>query len=384
LPFCAAKCRYCDFFSVASDGQDIEGMLEAILVEAQHWAPRDPRTVFLGGGTPSLLSQAQLRKFLDRLDALTNFRASASEVTAECNPESLDRDKAALLLDLGVRRLSIGFQSLSQETLELFGRVHSVDDSFRAFAAARAAGVSELNIDLIYAYPGQTLEQWDQDLTRVLALGPDHLSAYNLTFEEETTFKRWLDQGRIEKADEDLELALFERVRERTRNAGLEAYEISNYALNGSQCVHNVNYWHNGPYLGIGPSAVSKIGGVRRGNTKAISGYTRQIRSQSQAVQWQERPSARARLGETWWLGLRLLEGVDPERARRSSGLDPSSEDPALAIAARLEQQGLLRREQQRFCLRERGIPLADYVGREFLELGLGESSAPNANPARD
>jgi coproporphyrinogen III oxidase-like Fe-S oxidoreductase len=128
---------------------------------------------------------------------------------------------------------------------------------------------------------------------------------------------------------------------------------------------------------------VSKIGGVRRGNTKAISGYTRQIRSQSQAVQWQERPAARARLGETWWLGLRLLEGVDPERARRSSGLDPSSEDPALAIAARLEQQGLLRREQQRFCLSERGIPLADYVGREFLELGLGESSAPNANPAR-
>ncbi len=379
LPFCAAKCHYCDFFSVAAGGHDIEGMLAAILREAEILAPQAPITVFLGGGTPSLLSVAQLRTFLDRLNEITGFRASAEEVTAECNPESLDRDKAAALLDLGVGRLSIGFQSLSDATLTLFGRVHTVDDSFRAFAAARAAGVRELNLDLIYAYPGQTAAQWRADLNRVLGLCPEHLSAYNLTFEQETTFKRWLDQGRLERASEEHELELFDIVREQTRDAGLQAYEISNYALPGHACRHNINYWRNGPYRGIGPSAVSRVGSTRSGNTKAISGYVRQIQADGHAVQWEENPAARARLGETWWLGLRLQEGVDPAAARAMSGFGAEDADPALAIAARLEGQGLLSTHAGRYALTERGVPLADFVGGEFLELGLVDRVSPTS-----
>ena len=354
-------------------------MLAAILVEAENLAPKAPDTVFLGGGTPSLLSVVQLRTFLDRLNEITGFRASAKEVTAECNPESLDREKAEALLDLGVARMSIGFQSLSDETLASFGRVHTVDDSFRAFDAARAAGVCELNLDLIYAYPGQTAAQWRTDLERVLALQPEHLSAYNLTFEQETPFRRWLDQGRLERASEELELELFYLVRERTRNAGLEAYEISNYARPGHACAHNVSYWHNGPYLGIGPSAVSRVGSTRRGNTKAISAYVRQIRDAQHAVLWEENPAARARLGETWWLGLRLQEGVDPAAARATSGFDTPAQDPALAIAARLEAQGLLQTHAGRYVLTERGLPLADFVGAEFLELGLVDRAVPSS-----
>jgi len=379
LPFCAAKCHYCDFFSVAAAGHDIDGMLAAILAEAEQLAPEAPRTVFLGGGTPSLLSAPQLQSFLDRLDEITGFRASAIEVTAECNPESLDRDKASALLDLGVRRLSIGFQSLSDETLVSFGRIHTVEDSFRAFDAARAAGVRELNLDLIYAYPGQTTAQWGSDLERVLALKPEHLSAYNLTFEQETPFKRWLDQGRLERAGEELELELFDLVREKTREAGFEAYEISNYARPAHACAHNVNYWRNGPYLGLGPSAVSRVDSTRRGNTKSIAGYVRQIHSDGHAVQWEESPEARARLGETWWLGLRLAEGVDPAAARATAGFDARELDPALAIAAKLSDQGLLRIEGDRYCLTERGVPLADFVGGEFLELGLVDPAAETA-----
>ncbi len=342
-------------------------MLAAILDEARRLAPRDPRTVFLGGGTPSLLSADQLRLFLDGLDQITGFRASAEEVSAECNPESLDRSKAQLLLELGVRRLSIGFQTLSDSMLAEFGRVHSVDDSFRAFDAARAAGVRDLNIDLIYAYPGQTAEQWERDLGRVLALGSEHLSAYNLTFEEETPFKRWLDQGRLDRAGEELELELFEAVRRRALAAGLEAYEISNYARPGHRCMHNVNYWRNGPYLGIGPSAVSRVGPVRRGNVKGISGYTRQMRDRGHAVHWEERLDAPARLGETWWLGLRLAEGVDPQRARQTANFEDGMADPATEIAERLEAQGLLFKHNGRVALTPRGVPLADHVGREFL-----------------
>ncbi|HUR27721.1 MAG TPA: hypothetical protein VM509_06010 [Planctomycetota bacterium] len=278
-----------------------------------------------------------------------------------------------------MRRLSIGFQSLSDETLASFGRVHSVDDSFRAFDAARAAGVRELNLDLLYAYPGQTSAQWRADLQRVLALEPEHLSAYNLTFEQDTPFKRWLDQGKLARASEELELELFEIVRAMTHDAGLDAYEISNYARAGHACEHNINYWRNGPYLGIGPSAVSRVGGTRRGNTKGVAGYARLVRADGHAVQWEENPASRARLGETWWLGLRLREGVDPGAARATAGFDGSSCDPALVIAARLSELGLLRQQEGRFVLTERGVPLADFVGGEFLELGLAERPGAGA-----
>lgn len=366
LPFCAAKCHYCDFFSVPAEGQDRGSNLNAIVREAELYAPRRPRTVFVGGGTPSLLSIPELRSFFDALDRLTGFRSSAVEVTAECNPESLDRDKVRALLDLGVTRLSIGFQSLSNEVLHFFGRVHTVEQSFAAFEAARAAGATDLNVDMIYAVPGQAPEDWERDLGRVLALGSEHLSAYNLTFEEETVFRRWLEQGRIEKSSEDVELAHFDVTRALTTQAGLEAYEISNFARTGRRCRHNVNYWENGPYLGIGPSAVSKTGATRGGNLKGIVPYNRRILEQGDARTWEETPPAQARLVETWWLGLRLSEGLTAEEARRRADFEADA-DPALPIARSLVADGLVEERDGRFRLTARGLPLADYVAKRFL-----------------
>lgn len=376
LPFCAAKCHYCDFFSVPVERGgpepsrwDVDGMIEAILVEAQGRAPRAPRTVFLGGGTPSLLSVPQLTRLLDGLDALTGWRASATEVTAECNPESLDRDKARALLDLGVPRLSIGFQSLDDATLALFGRVHSVADSFAAFDAARAAGILHLNVDLIYAIPDQTAEAWATDLGRVLALGPEHLSAYNLTFEEDTRFKRWLDQGRLARAPEEVELEMLAETRAATAAAGLRAYEVSNHARPGEDCAHNVNYWRNGPYVGLGPGAVSKVGHARAGNPRAITPYLRQVAARGHALAWREELSPAARLGETWWLGLRLAAGLAPADARAVAGIDARDEDdPAVAIAEEHRALALLELDGPRYRLTAAGLPLADGVARRFLE----------------
>jgi oxygen-independent coproporphyrinogen-3 oxidase len=244
--------------SVPAEGQDRGANLDALLREIDRFAPTHPTTVFVGGGTPSLLAIDELTRLFDGIERASAFRGSATEVTVECNPESLDREKARRLLDLGVTRFSIGFQSLSNDVLELFGRVHSVDDSFRAYEAVRAAGATNVNIDLIYAIPGQSAEQWERDLERVLALGPDHLSAYNLTFEEDTLFRRWLEEGRLSKSPEEVELALFDATRRQTSASGLHAYEISNFARSGHRCAHNENYWRNGTYLGVGPSAVSK------------------------------------------------------------------------------------------------------------------------------
>jgi oxygen-independent coproporphyrinogen III oxidase len=373
LPFCVTKCSYCDFFSVPADGQDVEGWLDNVIQEAQHRAPSHPSTVFFGGGTPSLLSRAQLTKLLDALDRITSFRASAKEVTAECNPESLDPDKARCLVDLGVRRLSIGFQSLRSEVLALFGRVHSVEQSFRAYEAAREAGARDVSIDMIYAVPGQRPEEWAQDLDRVIALGPDHFSAYNLAFEEGTPFRRWLEEGTLQRLPEETELEMFRHTRARLAANGLHGYEISNYSRTGHHCEHNVNYWRNGDYLGIGPSAVSKVGATRQGNVRSILDYRRRISARRHALAWSETPSWGTRLGETWWLGLRLAEGLTPAQAWGRSGRSEwtSDRDPAVPVAERLRDEGWLDVDREgRWRLSEAGLPLADAVAREFLRLG--------------
>ncbi|MCY2959815.1 MAG: radical SAM family heme chaperone HemW [Planctomycetota bacterium] len=367
LPFCAAKCHYCDFFSVAAEGHDRRPMVDAILAEAELWAPTAPRTVFVGGGTPSLLDEAELRALFDGLEQRTGFRGSAREVTVECNPESLDEAKAAVLLELGATRLSIGFQALDDAALKLFGRVHDAAQSFAAYRAARAAGAREVNVDLIYAWPGQDLEAWKTDLGRVLDLGPNHVSAYNLTFEEDTAFRRWLDDGTLPKAPEELELAFFEATRRQFAERGYGAYEISNFSLSGQVAHHNINYWHNGPYLGIGPSAVSKVGSVRGGNVKSVGDYLRRIAERGDARVWEEAPEALDRLRETWWLGLRLAEGLSAAEARQRAGYDLPT-DPLEPIAERLCAEGLLTRHGPRFALSETGLPLGDWVARKFLD----------------
>lgn len=371
LPFCAAKCTYCDFFSLPAAGQDLDGVLRALLAEAKMRAPQQPRTLFLGGGTPSLYPAPALARWLDALDDLIGWRDSATEVTAECNPESLDAHKAEALLEAGVRRLSIGFQTLDAKRLELFGRVHTPAMSFAAFRNARAAGCERVSIDLIYAAPEQTDEDWRRELEAVLALAPDHLSAYNLTIEPGTAFARWHGRGEVHSLDEEVELAQFHSARELCRQAGLEPYEISNYARPGQECRHNIGYWHNREYVGLGPSAVSKVGNRRFGNPRSIEPWKRPVLAGESATEWSEELEGPARLGETWWLGLRLADGLSPREARDRARWSPPPgvEDPAETTAEVLLGQGLLERSGERFRLSERGLPLADGVGRRFLAI---------------
>jgi len=370
VPFCEAKCPYCDFFSVAGEGQDVDGTLKGLLQELARRAPRNPRTVFVGGGTPSWLSLDQLCQLFDAMHAHTGFRDSAQEVTVECNPESLDEEKARALISLGATRLSIGFQSLRVETLKLFGRVHGVDDCFAAYEAARAAGAGGVSVDLIFGAEGQTASEWAADLERVLALGPDHLSCYALTFEEGTLFTRWLKEGRIQRIPEEEELELFRITRSQTASRGYGAYEISNFALNGHECRHNLNYWRNGPYVGVGPGAASYLSGVRFGNPRALEAWRRAVVGGGDPTAWSEKLEPAHRLSETWWLGLRLAEGLDPAEAREKAGFGPA-EDPCLREAKRLSEEGLLAENGGRWRLTERGVELADAISAQLLGVGL-------------
>lgn len=366
VPFCLAKCTYCDFFSLPAEGQDLPGTLDTLLLEAERRAPRRPRTVYLGGGTPSFYSVEELARLLDGLDRWSGFRESASEITCECNPESLDLEKASALRDLGVDRLSIGFQSLDPRILELFGRVHSAEQSFAAFEAARSAGFQRLSVDLIFGAPGQEPGAWEEELSRVASLRPDHISAYQLTYEEGTQMHSWSEEGTLNRLSEEQELAFFWATMRRLSASGYDAYEISNFSLSGSECAHNINYWRNGPYVGIGPSAVSKIGPTRFGNPRQLKAWRSAIEAGRFPAAWEETLPAARRLGETWWLGLRTREGVSPAEARRVAGFG-APDDPAERLAAELVPQGLLEFLMGRYRLTPRAWPLADAVARLFL-----------------
>jgi oxygen-independent coproporphyrinogen-3 oxidase len=365
VPFCAAKCTYCDFYSLAEEGQDLPGTLDCLLREAERRAPRSPRTVFLGGGTPSLYSVDELGRLLDGLDRVTGFRTSASEVTCECNPESLDPEKARALRDLGVDRLSIGFQSLDPEVLALFGRVHGPADSLAAYAAAREAGFERVSIDLIYGVPGQKISSWESDLVYVIGLRPDHVSAYQLTYEPATPLAARVDRGELQPLSEEDELAFFELTHGCLSSAGYEPYEVSNFASSGLQCLHNLNYWANGPYVGIGPSAVSKIGATRFGNPRSLVPWRSAIEAGRFPASWEETPPPRVRLAETWWLGLRTRRGVEPGEALRASGfLEP---DPTIASRQDLVDRGFLEVLSGRTRLTAAGWPVADAIARRLV-----------------
>ena len=379
VPFCVAKCTYCDFYSLTPDGQDLPGTLDALLVEAARRAPARPRSVFLGGGTPSYYSIAELERLLDGLERVTRFRSSASEVTLECNPESLDLAKARALRALGVDRLSIGFQSLDPRVLALFGRVHDAAASFAAFAAARAAGFERVSVDLIYGVSGQSLAGWECDLEKILALRPDHVSAYQLTYEQGTPLTAQLAAGQFERLSEDEELAFFERTHGLLAGAGYEGYEISNFALSGQQCLHNLNYWANGPYLGIGPSAVSKLGHTRFGNPRSLAPWRAAVGAGRFPAAWEETPASSVRLGETWWLGLRTRAGLDPEAARLQAGYE--GPDPCVGVTAELLGLGFLEHVGPRLRLTTRGWPLADAIARRFLAACDASASPP---PSRE
>jgi oxygen-independent coproporphyrinogen-3 oxidase len=393
VPFCAAKCHYCDFFSLVGEGHDLARSVAALVAELEQRAPLAPRSVYLGGGTPSYLPVALLRRLLDALDDLTGFRRSASEISVECNPESLDAAKAEALLALGANRLSIGVQSLRAETLALFGRVHDRAAALSAIETARAAGCRNLNVDLIYAVPGQDLAQWLEDLEQVLAHRPEHVSAYSLAFEERTPFSAWLAEGKLERLPEALELEFFWATRERLATHGYEAYEISNFAMSGYECKHNQVYWANQPYAGFGPSAASFDPPVRSANPRALAPWLDAVERGRDACEWREELDPLARLGETWWLGLRTARGVVPAAALAAAvadaaggagcGLGSDGCDPAEEVARSLADEGFLERAGAAWRLSRAGLPLADAIARRFVDLARSAAGAATTIRAR-
>lgn len=372
VPFCAQKCEYCAFYSEASSGERINRYVDALVRELELVADDlTPQTVFFGGGTPSLLNLRQWEKILGSMERLNLL--GAAEWTVECNPATVSLDKAKLLRDYGVNRVSMGVQSLDEALLDRLGRVHTRAMVFKSFEALRAAGFDNLNLDLMFAIPGQTLAMWRETLREALALGSEHLSCYEVIYEEDTPLFEQLRAGKFD-VDEDLACAMYDELIDRATEHGFQQYEVANFArhLNGPPaevpdraCRHNVNYWRGGSYHGLGPSAASYVCGVRTKNWSNTDLYCEQLEKGQRAIEWREELPPLKRAGETAAFGLRMNAGWRFDEFRRVTGFELRQH--WAADLEHLVAVGWGRVTLERFHLTRLGLRFADAAAERLL-----------------
>jgi oxygen-independent coproporphyrinogen-3 oxidase len=364
-PFCASKCPYCDFNShVRLAGIDEPRFLAGFRREIAHWAARSPgrqvTSIFFGGGTPSLMQPSTVGGILDAIGAGWSVTAGC-EVTLEANPTSVEATRFRGYRSAGVNRVSLGVQSLDDAQLTFLGRLHSAEEA-RAAIAVAAGTFDRYSFDLIYARPDQTPQAWAAELAQGLALGPSHLSLYQLTIEEGTRFFDLAATGRLIIPNNDAARALYDTTQDLCGRSGLPAYEISNHARPGEECRHNLLYWRYGEYVGIGPGAHGRVftagGRIATANEKLPERWLAATETQGHGAIVEDRLNPENEGDEFLLMGLRLREGIDPERFAllRGAGLDPRR-------IADLERYGFLRREADgRLRVTPAGFPVLDAV----------------------
>ncbi|MCB8960379.1 MAG: radical SAM family heme chaperone HemW [Ardenticatenales bacterium] len=382
IPFCRHRCSYCDFNTYTTVNDLQSAYAEALMAEirqvgtaaraAGDMAPV-VHTIFFGGGTPTLMTAAQIEAILATVQAEFSLEPGA-EITMEANPETVDEPYLAALRAAGVNRLSFGVQSVVPAELELLGRTHDFARVRTAVADARAAGFRRVNLDLIYGVPGQTLASWDESLAGALSLAPEHLSLYALTVEPGTPMGRWLDSGAMSAPDPDLAADQYELAGTKLGEAGFEQYEISNWSLPGEACRHNLTYWRNEPFLGLGAGAHGFVNGVRYQTVRQPRVYIRRLAGAAEALEfplstavadWHREETGEA-MATQLMMQLRLLrEGLDPAGFEARFGL-PLSEQFG-PIMAELADWGLLVWRGGRLFLTDRGRLLSNQVFYRFL-----------------
>lgn len=361
VPFCAGKCHYCGFYSTTYTLRQADEYIAALRIEAANYQHafngRTFDSVYIGGGTPTTLSSDQLEKLIAAIQKHFHLSQDA-ECTIEANPGTVSDSQLTLLREAGVNRLSLGVQSFNDDVLKVLGRVHSATEAADAFNLARNAGFANIGMDLIYGVPGQTADDWNETLKRVMGLEPEHVSAYSLSVDENSRFRRETEAGRFALPGDEQAAALYELAVRNLGRAGYSRYEISNFSLPGFTCRHNMNYWERGEYLGLGPGAWSFISGKRYHAIADVREYSLRMKAGLSVVEDGEVANFRQAANETVMLGLRTVQGVDRVRYERvfGAGLVQLLEKNA----APLIQAGLIEESKGRIRLTERGFLLVD------------------------
>jgi oxygen-independent coproporphyrinogen-3 oxidase len=373
IPYCLVKCPYCDFNAYGVRKWPEEQYVEALCAELRHYAKEAPwqgetvETVYFGGGTPSLFAPSSIGRFLQLVRDLFPV-AAHSEVTLEADPASVTRETLEGFRDAGVNRLSFGIQSFQPVLLKTLGRLHSADDGVRVLGWAREIGFANMTMDLIFGVPGQTLALLEDDLSQAFAAAPDHISLYNLTYEEDTPFFRMKQNGKLQPVDEDEEVTMFSLIRDQCLVQGYRHYEISNFARPGFASRHNMNYWTGGNYLGLGAGAHSYTNapewGRRWSNERNPKAYIKQALTHGQTRSFEEMLTREQARGEFLFLNLRQLDGLAFSAFTERFEADLAAEFPHIQD---LLAEGLLREEQGRIKLAPKGLLLADTIFASFF-----------------
>ena len=366
IPFCVKKCAYCDFLSGPSDEESREKYIELLCAEIDACKGKveeyQVSTVFFGGGTPSILYGNQIEKIMSKLREVFVF-AKDAEISIEMNPGPVTEEKLAAYKKAGINRLSIGLQSVHDEGLKMLGRIHTYDEFLHSYKMAREAGFENINIDLISAIPGQTVESWAKTLQTIVNLQPEHISAYSLIIEEGTPFYEKYGEGSGVDLlpSEDDEREMYWQTKQILHEAGYERYEISNYAKAGRECRHNIGYWERTPYLGFGIGAASLFEETRYANPSNIEEYRMSFDEKFKA----EKLSTEERMEEFMFLGLRMMRGISKERFAME--FDVNIEEVYGEQIEKLKKLELLEENSDRIYLTEKGIDVSNSVFVEFM-----------------
>lgn len=366
IPFCIRKCQYCDFLSFPADRAGQKSYIDSLIKEIFLWkktvsAPVAD-TVFIGGGTPSVLDITELHRLFESLHKAFDIKNN-TEFTVECNPGTVTEEKLRLMREAGVNRISLGIQSTFDEELQALGRIHSYREATESYKLARRIGFENINIDLMAAIPKQTVSSYEKSLQRIIALSPEHISSYSLIIEEGTPFfERYEKEPPV---DEDTDRRMYERTKELLDSAGYKRYEISNYAKAGKECRHNLKYWKREEYLGAGLGAASFLNGCRFQNESEMSLYRKCLEEGTIPTTEKEVLSKEEAMAEFMYLGLRCIDGIQIQTFERT--FSHNFKNKYGKMVEKMVKEGLLKEENGRIFLTGRGIDLSNRVFAEFI-----------------
>ncbi len=378
IPFCVKKCQYCDFLSAPAPESVIEAYLDQLLQEiravSRQYAKDPVITIFIGGGTPSILTPSQMQRLLEQLYA-GFFIVPDAEITVECNPGTLDAVKLRTYRDFGVNRLSVGLQSAQEEELRLLGRVHTYQEFRDNYELARSIGFANINVDLMTALPEQRADTYAHSLEKVIDLRPEHISAYSLIIEEGTPFfERFGESDRLREKgkdqhqlpDEKEERKMYQLTKELLQQAGYQRYEISNYALDGFVCRHNAGYWRRNNYLGMGLGAASMVNNFRFSNTSDFGNYLNtDFANEVYAYTDRYELQIYEQMEEFMFLGLRMTQGVSAKDFQNQ--FHKELEEVYGTVLDKQLKQGFINKTKNGYCLTDFGIDISNYVMAEYL-----------------
>lgn len=366
IPFCRSKCLYCDFNSYENREGDAPEYVKAMLLELSAYKERNSfiyKTVFIGGGTPTVINCSLIGTLMETL--LPDIKAGA-EITMECNPGTVTEDSLSYYRSIGINRLSIGLQAWQGELLSRIGRIHDLQDFLHTYESARKTGFDNISVDLMFALPGQTMEMWEETLINVCRLGVEHISCYSLKLEEGTKLHRLHGEGKVQLPDDDTDRDMYAKAIEILGSFGYVQYEISNFSRDGRECRHNLVYWRNEEYLGLGAGSHSKLDNRRFWNFRDIDRYVGLLRQGELPVEGHEELTAAVDMWETIFLALRLNEGLDISYFSGKYGVD--FRERYGTVVSKLSKQGLLMLSGDRLKLTDRGRDLSNSVFIEFME----------------